>query len=229
MSMKHRYKSLEALQTKARFIKKSNTFYTLVCVILIFAGFLIGLSLEDSIPVYLRKTTIDFSDVIASIGLTITASFAYFGLKEQRQLKIMQAEPYLHVMIKLNREERAYELEVINSGAGAAVDMAYQLIWEESYLDNKYERIGIDQFRLFLKKATDNSDTFEMVYSTPSAFRSSDNYSFLELSLKEPDSEKFRHVENVLKRTTLQLRYKTVFGELREKSFPLLKNTRAHV
>lgn len=204
-------------------IVKTNTFYILVCLSLIFIGFLFGVSLGDSISIYLRRSTIDFSDVIASIGLTVTAGFAYFGLKEQRQQKAIQAEPYLHQMITRDREKNHYKLELVNSGPGAAIDMVYSLVWEKSFLEKKFEVIGMLTFRFFLKKATESSDDFMMQYSTPAALRSSDTATFLELSLNVPDSKKFTRIENVLRRTKLKLSYKTTLGELREASFVLIK------
>ncbi|WP_157234636.1 hypothetical protein [Pseudoalteromonas sp. NJ631] len=218
--MKNKYQSME---DHTPTIVKTNTFYILVCLSLILIGFLLGVSLEDSISVYLRRTTIDFSDIVASIGLTVTAGFAYFGLKEQRQQKAIQAEPYLHPMITIDREKSHYELELVNSGPGAAIDIVYCLIWEESVSDEKFEVIGMLTFRSFMQKATDSSRDFIMQYSTPKALRSSDKANFLEISLEVPDSKKFTRIENVLRRTTLKLSYKTTLGELREKSFGLRK------
>ena len=103
--------------------KKSNISYFTIIILVLFAGIIIGSSLENfDIPLN-WNSEFKAGDVLTALVAVITFTFAYKGLQENRKHLLLNNRPLLDSGYERLIDEDTYRIYCENVGNGSAINI----------------------------------------------------------------------------------------------------------
>jgi hypothetical protein len=175
---------------------KVNFFYFVVSILLVLAGFFIGISTDKVNIIWIPEFKI--GDLVAVAVGFITFIFAYKGFEDNRKQHNMAIRPLIRAEFSADKIDYEYQVRIKNLGLGAAIDIKNNL--------------QINDLKWFITK-TLGDDKCELIISNSCGLQPGESSTILHVKFSKINGFQFKKFLSELQKIEIEILYISAMDE----------------